>query len=73
MSAGEVFGPAGKRSKASQPTTTMPAASAQVSRIRAGAILGTFLDSWWMPIRMAGTSTIVVTPFEMLRLRHSTQ
>jgi hypothetical protein len=38
-----------------------------------GAALIPFVDSWWTPIRMAGTSTIAVTPFEMLRLRHSTQ
>ena len=41
--------------------------------MRLGGVLTRLVNSWWTPIRMTGTSTIAVTPFEMPRLRHSTQ
>ena len=49
------------------------AAIGYASSMRLGATLSSFLRSRCTPIRMAGTSTIAVTPFEMTRLRHSTQ
>ena len=71
--AGEVSGPAGNRLKAKNPTVRMPAPRKPASRIRPGATLIPFVDRWWTPSRIAGTSTIAVTAFEMPRLRHSTQ
>ena len=72
-SAGEVSGPAGVQSKARSPSARMPTARNAASRIRAGGTLNSFVESRCTPIRMAGTSTTAVTPFEMPRLRHSTQ
>jgi hypothetical protein len=71
-SAGEVSGPACELSNASHPTMRMPSSSRLASAMRTREALNPVLN-WWTPIRIAGTSTIVVTALELLRLRHSTQ
>ncbi len=71
--AGELFGPAGDILKAKVPTVRMPAPRKPPSRIRPGATLARFVDKWWTPRRIDGTSTIAVTAFDIPKLRHSTQ